>query len=197
MSQGLMAYLVPTHETIGVIGSKDKALLDNVPEQMADDVASLEEQFDTDSEEYGPGLTFTQAMEELFEGRFSQLENCPFMYTYAFEIVCRYYGEWLGNRFFCPSRHTWFERLDDILAGGGVPLRFHDLLYRPPPRVPDSDGDPCLGHWREEEMAAALPRLKGLVPSLTGDEQKALESVEEWLVKAVEHPGAIVVGVFC
>jgi hypothetical protein len=164
---------------------------------MAGDIEALDGEFMTDSDEYGPGLTFTQAMEELFAGKFSRPDRCAFMYVYAFETVCRYYGAWLGNRYFCPCRYTWFKTLDEVLAGGGVPLRFHDLLHRPPPSVPVRGGGACLGHWKGEELATARPRLETLLASLVGDEAKALSSVREWLVKAAEQPGTMIVGVFC
>src|SRR5262249_42651798 len=119
------------------------------------------------------------------------------MYAYAFESVCSYYGEWLNNRYFCPCRYRWFERLDEVLAGGGVPLQFQELLHRLPAAVPDPRGGPWFGDWPGAGVAAALPRLEALLPSLSGDEHQALVSVQGWVAKAVKQPGSIVVGVFC
>lgn len=197
MGAGLMVYLVPEWETTTVVGCRDDSLLADILEQMAEDVQMLDDEFLTADAEYGPGLTFTQAMEELFTGQFSRPEHCAFMYVYAFETVCRYYGDWLGNQYFCPCRHVWFEQLDDVLARGRVPLRFQELLYRLPAALPDPRGDPCLGHWPELEMRIALPRLDALLSSLTGDEHKALGSVREWLVQAAAKPESIIVGVYC
>src|SRR5262249_38292555 len=130
-------------------------------------------------------------------------EDRAFMYVYAFETVCRYYGDWLNNSFFCPCRRTLFEWLDGVLTKGRVPLRFQDLLCRLPAALPDPRGDPCLGHWDEMEMRIALPRLNALQPSFTAIEQRlrieqgTLESVREWLVKADAKPECIIVGVYC
>jgi hypothetical protein len=164
---------------------------------MAGDIEDLDAAFDTESDEYGPGLTFTQAMQELFAGKFSRPKDCAFMYIYAFETACRYFGKWLGNRCFCPCHHSWLEQLDELLKRGSVPIRFQDLLYRLPPKIPDPRGHPCLGYWREEELATALPHLEAFLPSLAGDEADALACVREWLVQASDQPGKIVIGVYC
>jgi hypothetical protein len=197
MGMGLSVYLVPERDVATVVGCKDESLLADILAHMAEGIEWLDRDCDTGDEEFSPGLTFNQAMHELFAGAFSKPEQCAFMYVYAFEIVCHYYGEFLNNSYFCPLHHWWFGRLDEMLANGGVSLRFHDLLERPPVVLPDARKYVHLGHWRGEETAAALPRPEALLPSLTGDELKGLASVREWLVKAVDQPDAIIVGVFC
>jgi hypothetical protein len=199
MSMGLMVYLVPKRETAAVLGCRDEALLTDILEQMAGDIEELDEEFDTDSEEYGPGITFTQAMQELFQGNLSQPDKyCAHIYTYAFELVCRYYGEWLGNRRFVPCRTEWLEHLDDLLSRHGVPLRFHDLVNRCPIKALPYRDVFCLGHWKRTEAMRASPSLKQLLAVVQDEYEKlALENAGEWLTAAREQPGSIIVGVFC
>jgi hypothetical protein len=189
-----MVYLVPELEATSVVGCRDEALLADVLEQMGEDIAALDDDFATADEEYSPGLTFTQAMQELFAGDFSRPGDCAFMYAYAFEMFCRYYGEFLGNRHLCPCRYRWLQMLDEVLASGGVPLRFHEMFEQLPPGLPNPRGEPLVGYWRESQLAAAQPSLEALLPSLSGDEKQALASVQEWLAKAVKQPGSIIVG---
>jgi hypothetical protein len=85
VSLGLTAYLVSERDITAVLGCRDDALLADVLEQMAYDFEDLEERFSTDDAEYGPGLTFAEALRELFQGRLSQLREYAFVYTYAFE----------------------------------------------------------------------------------------------------------------
>lgn len=198
VSQGLMVYLVPAKDAIATIGCKDEDLLANILEEMAGDIQSLEEQFDTDDEEYGPGLTFSQALHELFQGSLSQPESCGFVYTYAFEEICRYYGEWLGNRWFVPCNTAWLERLDELLSQGKVRLRFHDLISRCPVESPLYRDVLALGHWKRSEAMRARRPLDRLLSNVKDESERlALENAREWLVATSAEPGSIVVGVFC
>jgi hypothetical protein len=191
-----MVYLVAGEDVTSVVGCHDDDLLADVLEVMADDLADLDSYFNTGSPEYGPGLTFAQAMRQLFAGQFSRPDQ-PFVYAYAFEEVCRYFGEWLSNDHFHRCQYSWFEQLDERLATSRVPLRFADLLGRMPAALPDTFGEPCLGHWRADEAEAALPVLDALLPRLSGKEAAALGTVRGWLAQAGAWPGSIIVGVFC
>jgi hypothetical protein len=196
VSLGLMVYLVPTDEVIGVIGCQNEDLLADVLERMADDIESLDEQFDTDSEEFGPGLTFAQALEELFVGSLSRPEACDFVYTYAFEEVCRYYGEWLGNTRFARCSTDWLDHLDGLLSRGSVPLRFHDLVYRCPVERLPYQQVLGLGHWKRSEALRARRPLERLLPTLRDEaEWLALEEAGRWLEAASGQPRSMVVGV--
>jgi hypothetical protein len=201
MSQGLMAYLV-SNGAFECVGCKDKSLRDEVLEVMADDIEMLDEDFDTENEEFGPGLTFTQAVKELFAGKFSQPEDCDFMYVYAFELVCRCFGEMLENEWFSPCKIELLSELDRILAKEKVPLRFEkDLLCRPE-KLPNS-GDVLVGYWTHREIIRAKPLLEALLegPPIETDleqegVQKALETVQNWLNFAAENPERIIVAFF-
>jgi hypothetical protein len=191
-----MVYLVPQAEAVSVIGCHDDELLADVLEEMAEDLADLDEQFTTSDPEYGPGITFPEAMRELFAGRYSQPSQA-FVYAYAFEEVCRYFGEWLSNAQFHRCGWAWVERLDGVLAEGGVPLRLADLVGRLPAAFPDPGGAPSVGHWRADEAAAALPALVKLLPSVGTEERASLDTVRGWLDAAAAAPGSMIVGVWC
>jgi hypothetical protein len=198
MSQGLMVYLVAEQAIAAVIGCQDDDLLADILEQMANDFASLDEQFFTDDKEYGPGLTFEQALRELFWGSLSGPETCDFVYTYAFEEVCRYYGKWLGNSRFARCSTECLQHLDGLLTSGGVPLRFHDLLYRCPIQKTPYRERLGLGHWKRDEALRARSSLAQLVSAVRDEaERLALDEASEWLAAASEQPGSIIVGVFC
>jgi hypothetical protein len=193
-----MVYLVPEQDFAGVIGCQDDDLLADVLEQMAEDFEDLEQEFTTHDEEYGPGLTFVQALKELFHGALFRPEMCDFIYTYAFEEVCRYYGRWLRNSRFSRSSTEWFAHLDGLLKWGRVPLRFHDLLDRCPIQMSPFREVLGLGHWKRDEAVRAIPSLERLLSDIQDEtDQLALKQASEWLAAAREQPESIIVGVFC
>jgi hypothetical protein len=198
VSLGLTVYLVSERDVTAVLGCRDDALLGDVLEQMAQDFDDLEEQFSTDDPEYGPGLTFAEALRELFQGRLSRPRDCDFVYTYAFEEICRYYDKGLSKRWFDRCSTEWVEHLDGLLARGGVPLRFHDLCYRCPVQAPPYRDVLRLGHWTRAEAVRAVPLLERLLSQAHREgERNCLEEACGWLAKARAQPGSVIIGVYC
>jgi hypothetical protein len=197
MSQGLMVYLAPRGEVLAALGSGDQELLADILGQMAEDIEYLDRDFETDDPEVWDGPTAAGALAELIDGRPSMDEDDAGLYTSAFELVCRYYGEWASNDYFSPCRVGWFERLDGVLAAGDVPLSLISL-WSIGPAVP-RPLSPLLefGHWSAEEMRAAAGPLAKLLPTVVdAEERAALETVMGWLKASEAAPESMLVGFF-
>lgn len=198
MGRGLMCYLVPERDISTIIGCQDEVLLANILEQMAEDIDRLDQEFFTADGEHGPGLTFTQALRELISGNLSQPETCDYIYTYAFEEVCRYYGTWLSNTQFARCNSKWLDELDARFLRASIPLRFHDLVYRCPVEKLPYRNVLRLGYWNQAESMVAVSYFQPLLTTIHDSlDRLAMEEACEWLVACCEQPGSIIVGVFC
>jgi hypothetical protein len=84
--------------------------------------------------------------------------------------------------------------LDEVMAEHRVPPRFTDLIYRSPVRIPDADDWPCLGHWTDQDYAAA-DRPAAALPGIGDAEIKlAVQTALGWLRSGADHPGSLIVG---
>jgi hypothetical protein len=192
-----MVYLVPPDEVFAAIGSRERDLVADILERFAEDIDQLDSDFETDDPDVWEGPTAAGAVAELIDGRPSMDEDDAGLYTAAFELVCRFYGEWATNDYFSPCRVEWFDRLDAILAAGGVPLTLGNLWCISPPIQPPWDRLLAFGHWSAEAMRAAAGPLDRLLPSVPdAEERAALGSVAAWLRAAEATTGSILVGFF-
>lgn len=197
MSQGLMTYLVPRDEVLAAPGGRDRDLVADILDQFAEDIEQLDGDFETDDPDAWEGPTAAGAVAELIDGHPSMDEDDAGLYTAAFELVCRYYGKWASNDYFSPCRVEWFNRLDALLAAGGVPLSLGDLWCVAPPVRPPWDRLLEFGHWPADDMRAAAAPLDRLLPSVAdAEERAALGTVAGWLRAAEAAPGSILIGFF-
>lgn len=197
MSQGLMVYLVPRDELLAAPGSQDRELVTTICEQFAEDLEQFDSDFETGNPDVWHGPSARGAVAELIAGRPSMAEDDAGLYTAAFGLLCRYYGEMLSNSFFCPCRTEWLNHLDNIMATGGVPLSLGNLWCIAPPVRPPWDRLLDFGHWPADAMRAAVAPLDRLLPSVTDpEEREAFKTVQSWLRAAEPVPGSILVGFF-
>jgi hypothetical protein len=192
-----MVYLVPRDEVLAAPSSGDRGLVADILAQFAEDIEQLDSDFETGDPDCWDGPTAAEAVAELIGGRPSMDEDDAGLYAAAFELVCRYYGEWASNDHFSPCRVEWFSRLDGILAAGGVPLSLGNVWCIAPPVRPPWDRLLEFGHWSAEAMQAAVAPLDRLLPSVAdAEERAALGTVAGWLRAAEAAPGSILVGFF-
>jgi hypothetical protein len=192
-----MAYLVPRDEILAAPGGKDRKLVSAILGEFAEDIKQLDSDFETDSPDVWDGPTAAGAVAELIGGRPSMDEDDAGLYTAAFELVCRYFGEWASNDYFSPCRIEWFNRLDGVLSAGGVPLSLSNLWCIAPPVRPPWDRLLDFGHWPADAMQVAAAPLDRLLPSVAdAEERAALGTVMGWLRAAETTPDSILVGFF-
>ena len=197
MSQGLMAYLVPREDVLSAPGGRDRGLVAAILDEFPEDIEQLDSDFETGDPDCWDGPTAAGAVAELIGGRPSMDEDAAGLYTAAFELVCRYYGEWASNDYFSPCRVEWFNRLDGLLAAGGVPLWLGNLWCIGPPVRPPWDRLLEFGHWPADAMRAAVDPLDRLLPSVADPEERAaLGTVAGWLRAAGMAPDSILIGFF-
>jgi hypothetical protein len=194
MGYGLTVFLVSRNVLDRVPRKGDAALLAQALEAAADGLADHDEQSGApDLENYDIDISHADALRELFTGQFTEgVTNSR--YGWAFEALCAALGDRLDNREFVPCKLAWYEKLDALLAANGVPLRFLDLIYRPPIPLPEADDWPCVGHWGRDDLKA-LDALAEFVPGVSDPEmQRALASALDWLRAAAARPHTVIVG---
>ncbi|QEL17708.1 hypothetical protein PX52LOC_04707 [Limnoglobus roseus] len=192
-----MAYLVPRDELLAAPGGRDRELVAAMLDEFAEDIEQLDRDFETDNADVWDGPTAAGAVAELIGGRPSMDEDDGGLYTAAFELVCRYYGESASNDYFSPCRVEWFNRLDALLAAGGVPLSLADVWCVAPSVRSPWDRLLEFGHWPADVMRVAAGPLDRLLPSVAdADERSALGTVQGWLQAAGAAPDSILVGFF-
>ena len=192
MSYALSAYLVTADEILQFPGCPDDELLAEVLEAAGESLANLDEQMcDPDDED---DISHEQAMRELFSGELTA-EYYGARYGWAFDMLCNCLGTFLSNRGFSPCDTSWYEQLDEYLATSDVEFRFTQLIYDCPIELPTIDDWPCIGHWTQEQIAAAAPAMKKLAEE-TADREvaEALGTVNEWFEQALGEPGSMIVG---
>lgn len=83
----------------GAVGSKDKRLLSTLVEEFGDEFEQFDELADdvVNDEDGAEVLTMQSVLTQMVMGE-QYNEGLGFMYGYALEFVCRYFGEWLPNK---------------------------------------------------------------------------------------------------
>jgi hypothetical protein len=193
MGYGLSVFRVPREALDRACGKSDRRLLDEAMTALREGLAAYDEQMDAPSSDYDIDLSHGDALREIFTGEYT--EGVPgARYGWALEVLCGFLGELLDNRHFVPCDMAWYTTLDETLAHHRVPLKFADLIYRSPVPIPEPDDWPCVGHWTDEDFAAA-DRLEAILPQIDDPNIKdALASALGWLEAARECPGSLIVG---
>lgn len=192
MSYALSTYLVSAEAINRFPGCDDDSLLFECLASATDRLEDYDEQMlDEDDED---AITHEQAFRELFSGTFS----APYhggTYGWAFEVLCDCLGTWLSNSGFSPCNGSWYDQLDEHLAAAGAALRFSELLYACPIKIPMPDDWPLIGHWPGDRLIEAAPVIAGLAASATDHEvAEAFATVEEWCKAAARNPGCMLIG---
>lgn len=158
--------------------------------EMEDDLRDYDEQMIDAADEDGD-FTHAKALAEIYGGRFSR----PHLYSrygWAFDVFCAFRGEMQNNTHFAPCRIDWY----DELAASDAPVRFSQLINDPPIALPSQDDWPCIGHWSESQIAAAVKFWPALLEAQPpGDIRDALVTAHGWLTTAADAQNEILVGV--
>ncbi len=117
-----------------------------------------------------------------------------YVYGYALEAICAYLGRELPNVTGICGASAWFEKVDAVLRGNGLPVGLTDLVYGDcPVAIPPPDDCPCIGSWPPQAVAGALAAIRGVDPGGLGHEMaEAVGQVRAWLEAA--GPGEGLVG---
>lgn len=190
MSQGLELYLLREEINRALPGSGDQRLLEEVLRVQARAIEGFDEHAADQWDEGEAPMTMAEAIAGLFSGCFDA--DYPY-YGIAFEFVCSSLGEWLPNSGFCPCSVDLYPHVDSILAENGVPLRMTDLTHNYPIELPAWD-DLLCGHWSSEEIRRAAPALAAALANPKNDPFRYLDVIQEWLQRAINKPGTMIVG---
>ena len=197
MSQAISVFWVPRDELLFAPGCGDQELLDNIVEQMADDIAEVDDLFKTADSDVWAGPTATEALAALIENRTEYDPELEEMYTAVYETLCSYYGDFAGNDHFSPCRLVWLARIDELFVSGGVQLSLADLWTAGPPGAGPLNRVVSAGYWEAARMRAAVEPLARVIPGTVDKEERAaLDQVMNWLKFAERDPDGVLVGFF-
>ncbi len=176
---------VDLEHVASVVGAKDEALLADLVEQFAPRIREIDRlvsHYCRDEE----GITGRQAMTHILMGeRYS--EAFGFVYGYALEILCEYFGELLPNEEWSAMRMAWFDQVDETLASAGVgssELRVTNLFFRTPPiPLPEIQDFPGIGYVTKAEIGAVLSAIsEGRLAGVSDLEvRESLDQLRGWL----------------
>lgn len=198
MSQAIFVYLSGLESVNAAIGSRDLAVVAAVAEEQADELRSIDDDYDVE-EDYGPGVTAAELVTELINGRFDRdFYEFEGLYDRVFLVLCNQYGGGMIDDRLHRARAKWLDEIDATLAAGGVELRVQKLWCRAGAIVnPDLKRLNEVGYWRAEEMAAARPGLRASIPTVTDEEMRAaLGAIDAWCRESGEYPDCTLVGWF-
>ena len=197
MSMGMMLYWVPRAEMLAAPGCGDRELFEDIVEQMPEDIAELDDIFETADPEIWDGPTATEALEAVIEGRPEYDPELDEMYSAVYELLCRYYGGLAGNDGLEPCRTEWLARINELLASGGVMLNINELWTVGPVGGGSLKMVIDAGFWEGEPMRAAIEPLSRLIPTVEGREERmALEQISRWLQLAENDTDGVLVGFY-
>lgn len=193
MGYGIMPFAVDLPKMIAVVGCRDQQLIDDLLDEFEDHFEEFDEMAAdaSDDEEGAQPLTMRTALTQMVMG-LPYNEDLGFMYGYALELLCRFFGEMLSNRHWVPISSDWPEQADEALKKAGIDANVFSMLrlmYRGEPvPVPRIDDFPGIGYLTRDEIATALGPFGAEVPAGVADDQLA-ESLDEargWLVTCAE-----------
>jgi len=142
-------------------------------------------------------LATEEALRELISG--AELdESYGDKYAWALKALCWHFGEFLDNSEWSAMRSEWSVRVDHAIEQAGVPeesfgIQRH-LIYRGAPiSIPAPDDFPFIGYLRRSEIPEVANTLAACdVGAAGGDVQRAIEQIQEWLVRVNQLNGDLV-----
>ena len=161
------AFSVDLAELSAALGSKNQPLMLDIIETFEDGFEQYDEMAanSADEEADQPPLTMRDALTQMVMGEKCAAEFA-FLYGYAFEFLCRYFGESLPNGEWSamPRGTLWAEKVDQALEDAGVPadmLRVgrHMMFRGTPIAIPQPEDFPSIGYLKRDEVKAAHQAL--------------------------------------
>ena len=144
------------------VGSKNTQLLAVLVDTFSDGFEQFDEMaVNASDEEAGQQpLTMRAALTQMIMGE-EYDKSFGFMYGYAFEFICRYFGDYLpNNEWWAMPSGSWAATVDQEMGNVGVPANVlrveHHLMYCGAPiAIPESDGFPGIGYLTGKEIETA------------------------------------------
>jgi hypothetical protein len=175
----------------GAVGSRNKELFGDLLDMFGNGFGQFDEMATdyADEDDGEKPLTMREALTQMVMGE-AYNKQFGFMYGYALEFICRYFGEFLPNGEWSamPSGSGWAETVDRGLAVAGVPesvLRVgrHLMNRGSPIAIPEIQDFPGIGYLKLEEIESALRSLENA--KLTAIEDNyvvtSIQEVHSWL----------------
>jgi hypothetical protein len=197
MSMALTVYLVDLAKARAAIGSRDDKLRRQICGRFKADLERADEWFSSEIEGGAPKRY--DAMKAVFDGGPFERRGA-FQYGYAYEMIVRHFGKYLNNNDFSPFRGDWLEQVDRGMQALGLSLRVTPFMYgRVPDPLPRPADFPGYGEWSHAQCSEGLSQWRTRLndrSNLVADSQvlAAIESCSEWMLAAVEKPGAGIAG---
>uniref|UniRef100_UPI003F49091A DUF7691 family protein n=1 Tax=Nonomuraea bangladeshensis TaxID=404385 RepID=UPI003F49091A len=168
MSYGLSIYYVNLDTLRSAIGSRDESLLEEIQAEFQQRFDMKDEWFDSEIQEGAP--THYEAVRAIIHG--GPFDTAyGFLYGYAYETICAFYGQRLDSNWFSPFRSDWLETVDEGLAKLGIDVRVTDFMAGGVPSpLPVSDL-PGYGEWSSKQCDQAYAKWS----ETTSEQHKILD----------------------
>jgi hypothetical protein len=192
----LTAIAVDLKQVSAAVGSKNRQLLAALVETFGGGFERFDEMaINACDEEAGQQpLTMRAALTQMVMGE-EYDKSFGFMYGYAFEYICLYFGDYLPNSEWSamPSGSTWAAAVDRELATAGVPatvlrVEYHLMNRGAPVAIPESDGFPGIGYLTLKEIEDAQKVLGEAKLAAINDKNivASIQEIQGWLKACIE-----------
>lgn len=186
----------------GIVGSRDEALLGDLIATFGDEFGQIDEMAvdRAEDEERDEAPTVRSSLAQMVRGE-PYDEGYGFLYGYALEFVCRYFGEYLPNHQWSamPSGSSWAETVDQGLEAAGVPAKTigvasHLMNRGAPVEIPEIDDFPGIGYLDRHEVRAAQEALAGAALDAIQDAEvlAAIREIQDWLRTCAESDRGLI-----
>lgn len=115
-------------------------------------------------------------------------------YIMAYEILCQFFGEYVGEWSSISQATAWLASIDRHLKALSIDLATSDLVfYGPIIQLPTAD-EPNPGYWTDEQIGRALEACQSADIPDDHEEADALRDVASWVSQAARQPGSYLIG---
>lgn len=163
MSYSISAYAVDLKQLEGLLGSKDRRLVEEIRVREAEEIAQQSAWFAKEIQ--GGAPTLAEALTWLIDGVELPAEHA-FQYWYAVELLAKHLGERIDVSGLESIGYSYLAEVDEILGSMlGVPSRLHltTLLERAPPlKLPALEDFPAVGYLSVGECEEVARVLEGV-----------------------------------
>lgn len=190
----LTAYAVNLHSVSSAINGGDQQLAMSIVQMFNDEFDQFDEMAADYCDDDEDALTMEDALTQMVMGEPFD-DDLGFMYGYALEFMCQYFGEGLTNEFWSamPRATAWASTVDEGLNAMGVPenvFRVLDhLMFRGAPvTIPEIDDLPTIGYLDSNEVRAAHAAISKATFAAIKDAEviESIEEIQTWLQTCID-----------
>jgi hypothetical protein len=142
----------------------------------------------------GESPTLDEAMRQIGRGHLDELDG--FMYGYAIEQFCEFYGRMLRNDQWSPTRFRVIDEVDATLRTVGVTQALpHDFnTWNPPIPIRSTSDFPVISTFDTAACERAAAQYARAIPALAESEWRSpVAQVASWLRHCRDRGAALVV----